>query len=97
MADLRPGPSDWRRGIDLDEVAVALDHVGLLLEAVYRTGSHMLIRVDAERTAGANPAKFTVVISGSLPDDRAIRQDDPDLSKAVGKAIADFDHLQASK
>jgi hypothetical protein len=79
MADLIPGPDDWRRGVDLDEVEVALCLIGPLLEAVYRAGSHMLIRIDADRQTGVNPAKFTVVISGNMIEDRAIRYDDADL------------------
>ena len=93
---VEPGP-DWRRGVDLDEDLVAFSCGAPLLEAVYRAGSQMFIRVDPERTAGANPAKFTVVISGREPDDHAIRYDDADLSRAVGKAIADFDRLQARR
>jgi len=35
-----------------------------LFDAVYDAGASILIRVDADRTGGANPARFTVAISG---------------------------------
>src|SRR5262245_24582201 len=79
VTSLVPSPDDWRFGVDLDAAEVALSYLSPLLEAVYRAGSHMMIRVDAERTNDANPARFTVVISGNLLEDRAIRYDDADL------------------
>jgi hypothetical protein len=81
----------WRRRVELSNFA--LESLASLFEAVYTAGWSMLVRVDAERTAGANPARFTVAISGN--DDRAIRYDDSDLVSAVRDAIADFDRLQS--
>jgi hypothetical protein len=46
------------------------------------------------RTRGANPERFTVVISANPPDGRVIRYDDAILARAVRNAIGDFDRLQ---
>jgi hypothetical protein len=85
---------EWRRGVDLGDVEVALGYVGSLLEAVYRAGSSMMVRVDAERTAGANPSKFTVVISDAEGSYPAIRFDGPDLVRAVVSSVRRFDQYQ---
>ena len=94
MADLESDSRQWRHGVDLDDVEVALGYLGSLFDAVYAAGASMLVRVDAERTVGANPARFTVAISGQLPDDHPIRHDDADLVRAVRKAVDDFDRLR---
>jgi hypothetical protein len=93
VASLAPNPDDWRQEVDLDEVEVALTYVASLLDAVHRAGSHMMIRVDADRATGVNPSRFTVVISGNLREERAIRYDDADLARAVRSAVAEFDRL----
>jgi hypothetical protein len=93
MAHPVPDPGDWRQEVDLDEVEVALHLVAPLFDAVHRAGSHMMIRIDADRRIGVNPARFTVVIYGNLAEDRAIRYDDADLVRAVRTAIAEFDRL----
>jgi hypothetical protein len=84
----------WRVGVDLGDVEVALGYVGSLLEAVYRTGSSMMVRVDAERTMGANPSKFTVVISDAESTYPVIRSDGPDLVRTVLSAVRKFDQYQ---
>jgi hypothetical protein len=56
----------WRQDVDLPDVEAALAFLEPLLDAVYVAGSSMLLRVDAERRCGANPARFTVAISGNL-------------------------------
>ena len=55
---------NWRADVNLDGVQLALDELDPLLRSVAATGASMLIKVDGERTAGANPQVFTVVVSG---------------------------------
>ncbi len=51
----------------------------------------MLIRVDHERTVGANPKIFTVAISSPVDDPGPKRFDEADLARAVESAIAAID------
>jgi hypothetical protein len=83
-----PTPA-WRTGVDLDGVQLALEELDPLLRAVAATGASMLIRVDAERTEGARPKIFTVLISGTGA--APIRFDDADLGRAVRRAVKAFD------
>lgn len=50
-----------------------------------------MIKVDGERTEGANPPIFTAVVSGSTDTTGPIRFDDSDLVRAVAKAITASD------
>jgi hypothetical protein len=81
---------EWRRAVDMDGVEAALTEMRPLLDAVAATGSSMLIKVDGERVEGANPARFTVVISGGAAGD-LVRFNDSDLNRAVARAVAAFD------
>ena len=83
-----PTPA-WRTGVDLDGVQLALEELDPLLRAVAATGASLLIRVDGERTEGANPKIFTVVVSGT--EAGPIRFDDADLGRAVHRAVKAFD------
>jgi hypothetical protein len=84
-------PSRWRHGVDRDAVKLALMEFEPLLRAVAASGSSMLIRVDGERTTGANPRNFTVAISGPTDGPCPRRFDDADLARAVENAIAALD------
>jgi hypothetical protein len=86
-------PHPWRHGIDLDGVRLALMELEPLLRAVAASGSSMLIRVDGERTAGANPKIFTVAISGPTDGPGPRRFDDADLGRAVENAITALDRV----
>jgi hypothetical protein len=91
MSDETSVGPHWRQDVDLDQVGLALTELVPLLRAVAATGSSMLIKVDGERTSGANPPIFTVVISGSAREAAPIRYDDSDLPRGVAKAIGAFD------
>ena len=62
-----------------------------LLRAVAAAGVSMLIRVDHERTVGANPKIFTVAISGPVDDPGPSRFDEADLARTVERAMAAID------
>jgi hypothetical protein len=91
MSDEQLPPSLWRHGIDLDGVKLALMELEPLLRAVAASGSSMLIRVDGERTTGANPRIFTVAISGPTDGPDSVRFDDADLPRAIENAITALD------
>jgi hypothetical protein len=84
------GPS-LAAGTDLDDVEAALVDVGALFDAIYDAGTSMLIRVDADRTGGANPVRFTVAISVSGPTVAPSGTTTLTSSGLVAKAVDDFD------
>ena len=81
----------WRADVDLDGVQLALAELDPLLRSVAATGASMLIRVDGERTDGAHPKIFTVVVSGLGDEAGSIRFDDADLGRAVQRAVKELD------
>jgi hypothetical protein len=85
----------WRRGLDVSELEVAAAYLGELLDAAYYAGASVMIRVDAQRTHGANPSRFTVVIDGPAPQRRVIRWDDSNLPRAIVQAVHHLDEVVA--
>ena len=93
------GPVDpaWRRGLDVGELEVAAAFLGELLDAAYHAGASVMLRVDAQRTHGANPSRFTVVIDGPAPQRRVIRWDEANLPRAIARAVDHLDQVLAAR
>jgi hypothetical protein len=90
MFDGRPAPT-WRQQVDLEQAQSALLDLEPLLRGIAETGASFVIKVDGQRTEGANPPIFTAVISGTTHTTASIRFDDSDLVRAVANAIRAFD------
>lgn len=90
MRDGTPTPT-WRQHVDLEQAQLALLDLEPLLRGIAETGASFIIKVDGQRTEGANPPIFTAVISDTTYATAAIRFDDSDLVRAVANAIRAFD------
>lgn len=90
MCDGTPAPTG-RQHIDLEQAQLALLELEPLLRGIAETGASFMIKIDGQRTEGANPPIFTAVISGTTHATASIRFDDSDLVRAVAHAIKAFD------